>query len=117
MKWGKRTAKKVDYLSNEQRKNLQRNIAERSKLRKEYDNGKLSYDNYVKQSIQLGRMQIQKNLVNAKKTALSNMSNKDQQKFQKQTEIGKKQADILLEKIVRGGEASLLDKLSLHGFK
>ena len=54
---------------------------------------------------------------NAKKAALSNMSEKERKKFDKKTDIGKKQADMLLEKIARGGDASLMDKLSLHGFK
>ena len=139
MKWGKRTSqantngtnidwkskvsikpkktKSVDFYNKERNKDQDRNYLEKSKLRTQYDNGKISYDDYVKQHIELGRKQTQKSLDNAKKMALSNMSEKEQQRFKKKTDIGKKQADMLLEKIARGDKASFMDKLSLHGFK
>ena len=117
MKWGRRSSKKVDFYNKERNKDQDSNYLEKSKLRKQYDNGKMSYRDYVNQNVELGKKHTQKSLDNAKKTALSNMSEKEQQKFKKNTSSGKKQADILLEKIARGGEASFIDKLSLHGFK
>ena len=116
MKWGHH-AQKVDFYNKERNKDQDSNYLEKSKLRTQYNNGKISYDDYVKQYSQLGRAQIQKSLDNAKKMALSNMSEKEQQRFKKKTDIGKKQADMLLEKIARGDKTSFMDKLSLHGFK
>ena len=116
MKWGRRT-KKVDFYNEENSKNLEKNILEKQKLRTKYDNGKISYEKYVKQHIQLGRDHSKKALNNAKKAALSSMTEKERKRFEKNTSAGKKQADILLEKIARGGEASLMDKISLYGYK
>jgi CRISPR/Cas system-associated protein Cas7 (RAMP superfamily) len=116
MKWGHHKTG-INHYQKELNGNQSNNYLENNKLRNKYDSGKISYEDYVHQSTQLGRKHIQKALDNAKKSALSSMSVKEQKQFKKQTDIGKKQADALLDKIARGGQLSLLDKVSLRGFK
>lgn len=116
MHWGK-GKKGTDFYNKQRNKDQKSNILEKQKLRDKYDNGKISYDDYVKQNIQLGRTHIEKSLNQAKTNALSTMSDNERKIFEKTTVAGKKQADMLLEKIARGGQITMLDKLSMYGYK
>lgn len=118
MKWGKRTTSKpTNFYNIERSKDQKSNSLEKDHLKNKYYNNKISTNDYVKQYSELGQAHVLKSLANAKKAAFSSMSEKEQKKFTKNTTSGKQQADMILTKIARGEKASLLDKVSLYGYK